>query len=923
MAKTEPNWEDLHEKAGAAADEGFDDAFEKATKNAEAKANSKKKSESAEEAKKKKKERLERKKNLEELFAIYEKLARASKVEDVFEEFQTLAGASLESAIKSKYRSLQMQFHPDKFSSNNHIGFSKEVENIAKEVSQILSAFYEEAIERIKNPSGAFAKRRSRESAQNGTRTKFQDNIDAAKNAEADVMNETEDEPETDAKKEDEKEEKPEEETKNNDEKAGNKTREEESARGFEDADAKAEQEESFGSGGAGFGEGSEKGAEFAESGGDTNEGEKGNEGRGEKDPLLEKLEDVRSEYAKIEFENRSKWASVKRFFGFKDNRESEDVRSERERYEKTLDDYRNVKIAELQKKSEAGEDVNKEMSELLMRFNYGEIFDLAAAKDQARLESLAGSRFPKILAMPTKIADFYNKMPFWGKIALSVGVFAAGSAALIGAKRVLGGIVAGVGIAKGYQAWDERKMRKNAESGVEQKLKDIGKLDESERFERFNEMLVSKLRYEDGVVERTQNMLSRRGLAKAAAISVGSGLAVLGLAKFAEAFMDSGMHGGISDLWKSKNIFSSGGPRLETPTTDSFIKPDAGKIPSPFEQNIHDGPLVSGGVKEVAGGGLGINSDSLEAIGAVKGAAEGIAANHLEVPVGSGQSIESILIKTLEARGVENPGAVAHKMVLEYADSHDLTVDKLSHIKSANFDIESGGKNGFQIKDLKFDALKSHLGHAGRVASGGVGSFEPSPSFSETGVPTGGQGVNQEILRQAFENEASATNPYPAQAHDAYDNLRETNKVWEAASTRHVSPPSGSFLHDDDFGPKQVTDLHGPDADHVAELAAKREAYANMVQELGAKSSTFKEIGGSVIKEMSGNKIENWRQIKDLSFRDAMNQPETKTKILKTLVKLKGVLGEDAIKPLNGGQEKMGSMVTRLAKIAIEKGGK
>jgi len=675
-----------------------------------------------------------------------------------------------------------------------------------------------------------------------------------------------------------------------------------------------------------------EKGSEAAEksAGAEKKEAEKTSEGKKEnkkeKDPLLEKLEDVRSEYAKIEFENKSKWESVKRFFGLKGNKESEDVRCERERYEKTLDEYREVKVAELQRKYKAGVDVRKEMSELFMQFDYKEIFDLAAAKDQVRLESLAGLKFPKILAMPTKIADFYNKMPFWGKIALSVGVFAAGSATLIGAKRVLGGIVAGVGIAKGYQAWDERKMRKNAESGVEQKLKDIGKLDENERFERFNEMLVSKLRYEDGVVERTQNMLSRRGMAKAAAISVGSGLAVLGFAKFAEAFMDSGVHGGISDLWKSKNIFSSGGPRLETPTTDSFINPDASKIPSPFEQNIQDGPLVSrvvGGVKEAAENALGINSDSIAGIGVASGAVEEAMANHFEVPVGSGQSIESVLIKTLEAKGVENPGAVAHKMVLEYADNHDLTVDKLSHIKSANFDIEPGGKNGFQIKDLKFDALKSHLGYGGSVASGGIGSFEPAPSFSETGVPMGVQGTNQEILRQAFENEASNANPYPAQAHDAYDNLRETNKAWEAASTRHVSPPSGSFLHDDDFGPKQVTDLHGPDADHVAELAAKREAYANMVQELGAKSHSFKEIGGSVIKGMSGNKIDAWRQIKDLSYNDAVNQPGSKTGILKTLTKLKGVLGEDAIKPLSGGQEKMGSMVTRLAKIAIEKGGK
>ena len=654
--------------------------------------------------------------------------------------------------------------------------------------------------------------------------------------------------------------------------------------------------------------------AESAESGVAKERESEGNEGSEQKDPLLEKLEDARGEYAKIEFENKSKWESVKRFFGLKGNKESEDVRCERERYEKALDDYRKVKIAELQKKSEAGEDINKEMSDLLMMFRYQEVIDLADSRTQAKLESLKGTTWGKIRSVPTKIAQAYNKIPLGVKLGIGAAAFLSGSVAFMAGRRILGGIVTGVGLSKGYEALDQKIMQKIAQAGTNAELKGLESLD-GDRFANLNALLDRHIAGENGAAERMKNMLDRRSRGKAFAIAVGGTMSALGLSKFAE----HAFGGDVSQ-------FSSGGPRLETPTTDSFIKPDASKIPSPFEQNIQDGPLasrVAGGMQNVAENTHGINSDSIAEIGAVKGAVEGIAANHFEVPVGSGQSIESVLIKTLEARGVENPGAVAHRMVLEYADNHDLAVDKLSHIKSANFDIEPGGKNGFQIKDLKFDALKSHLGHGGNLGVGGVDQVEPTATYTETHIPAGGQNINQEVLRQAFENEASATNPYHAQAHDAYDNLRETNKAWEAASTRHVSPPSGSFLHDDDFGPKQVTDLHGPDADRVAELATKREAYANMVQELGAKSHSFKEIGGSVIKGMSGNKIDTWRQIKDLSYNDAINQPGTKTGILKTLAKLKSVLGEDAIKPLNGGHEKMGSMVTRLAKVAIEKGGK
>jgi hypothetical protein len=885
MENNEPNWEDLHKGARAAGDDGFEDAFKKAAEEAEAEA--KKGADSSDEEKKrkaeqKKQEKKERKENLEELFAMYERLANAEEVEEIFKEFNVSTGSGLEAALKSEYRKLQMKFHPDKFANNSHLKFSKETENIAKTVSQMLLAFYDEAVEKAKRSFGYATARRNRQSVQNGNRDKWNDNIEAARKAE-DVFSGDNEEPEQ-------------EEAEKKKETGGAESAKDGSAEGPGGSEKNESGKAGAEPGESGAGEKGPEGSEGAKTESSEERGAAGSE-REQSESLYEKLAEMRNEYVKAEFENKGKMDGLKegfkRIFGI-NIPENDYVKMTRESYEKALDAYRHAKIEELRNKSGSGADIRNEMKDLLMMFKYGEVIDLADAHNDAKLENMKGTAWGKILSVPGRIAKVYNKIPLGIKLGIGVAAFATGSAAFIAGKRILGGVVTGVGLAKGYESLDQKLMQRRAGKEIEAFLDEM----ESSRddgINHLNSFLDREITEGNGVVERMQNMLTRRSRGKAAAVAIGGAMAALGVGKLAEGFFneDAVQAKGIIDYEKFKGIFGLG----EHPEPEMAIPPSDSSLGSsfPLEQEVSSGPIAQG-LKEAATG------------------AQETGINHLEVASGSGKGIEHSLIEALKQKGVENPGAVAHRMVLEYADNNDLTVDKLSHIKSASFDIEPGGKEGFQIKDLKFDAMKGHVGHVG-----GAENVGQTATYTETRVPLDGSRIS-EATEKAFAQEADISDPYPTEKEYMFNRLNEAEGELNAAATRHVSPPSGAFLHDDNFGPKQVTDLHGPDPERVAELAAQKDAYAHAVEQLGAKSGAFKDISGSVMKEISGNNVGTWKQIKDITYGDAMNSPETKVRMLKTFSKFKDVLGEDAIRPLNGGREKVGSMVSRLAKTMADR---
>jgi len=390
--------------------------------------------------------------------------------------------------------------------------------------------------------------------------------------------------------------------------------------------------------------------------------------------------------------------------------------------------------------------------------------------------------------------------------------------------------------------------------------------------------------------------------------------------------------------------IFFSGESKLEAPPTDSFTKPQP--IPSPFAEHLPtQGPTVANaGLNELAHQGeiakQVVDGPTIEAAKA--------AGTHLEVAAGSGDGIEDPLKKELAKLGVKNPGAVAHRIVDDYAKKHNVSFKELNNIKSAKFDLVADGKDGYHIDKLDFKSIAHHAheegtGNASQVAENvqseelaanekivndsafenEVNAANPYAGGVEHAQPAISSANLEAINDSAFENEVNATNPYAGEVEGARSDLAAAGRAVEEAASRHVAPPGGTFLHDENFGPRQVIDLHGPDADRVAVLAADREMHARFLEQIGAKSNTFHDITKSSAKELAKGEFGKWQAIKDASYKDTINQYGMKTRMTKLLGKFENLLGKEAIKPQGGGSEKMGHYIARLSKMAAERGSK
>lgn len=622
-----------------------------------------------------------------------------------------------------------------------------------------------------------------------------------------------------------------------------------------------------------------------------------------EKNPLLEKVEENRNDFADLEFRNRQSWGPIKKFFSLGSDKESPEVGEARSAYKTSLKEYINSEVKKLEESGKNGLELKDAIAELYTTVNCKEFLSLYDARTEAKMAYLAekeGKSKGKYIWDSFKlgsavIAEKYNKLPWQVKLGIAGTVFATGATALIAARRIWGAFmmasVGGAHIDKIAHMFDQAKNYKEKNEFAFGAVEENNSVD----FEKLQDKLNDKI---DEIDEKYRRHTRRSNINKC--IAMVSGM-ILGCSATAAAADCLGEKMAIPKGQLIGKIFGPGESKLETPLTDSFIKPQS--VPSPFAEHLPtQGPTVANaGLNELAHQGeiakQVVSGPTIEAAKA--------AGTHLEVAAESGKSIEGSLIGKLKELGIKNPGAEAHKMVLKYAEENKIDFDKLNHIKSANFDISVDDKGLYRIDKLDFKGIVHHA-HAGGV------------EHAQSGVSS----VNLEAINDSyFENEVNAANPYAGEMEVAKSDLAAAGRAVEEAASRHVVPPGGTFLHDENFGPKQVIDLHGPDADRVAVLAADREMHARFLEQIGAKSNTFHDITKSSAKELAKGDFGKWQAIKDASYKDTINQYGMKTRMTKLLGKFENLLGKEAIKPQGGGSEKMGHYIARLSKIAAERG--
>lgn len=208
---------------------------------------------------------------------------------------------------------------------------------------------------------------------------------------------------------------------------------------------------------------------------------------------LEDELVKNRAAYAEIEYNNRTALESVRKWFGSKNNEDGAVVAHAKDQYLKKLESYKEAKVEELRGKGLKGEALKDEVAELVRKFGYLESVELFNVRKEAKSEKLMGRDVvKKCWGWLEKTEAAYNRLPLWKKVGLSVGAIAlgvslstgaaatagvAGLAAFgVGAKRALGGLVAGVGVAKGLDASQQYSMKRASNKTAEKYLAEMTK---------------------------------------------------------------------------------------------------------------------------------------------------------------------------------------------------------------------------------------------------------------------------------------------------------------------------------------------------------------------------------------------------------------------------------------------------------------
>lgn len=417
-------------------------------------------------------------------------------------------------------------------------------------------------------------------------------------------------------------------------------------------------------------------------------------------DKLRQELENERKFYADIEYSNYALRKSVQGFFGKKDLRESYKIDHGRRYYENKLVEYKKAWLEDfkerLANKDVESEAAKEEARRMALFFDYEEPLKLYDARMQAKAEKLLGRKNGEVLESGKKrnmlgyaagkiwgsfeeISRQYNKIPLWGKVGLSVGVFASGMASVMMAKRVLSGVVAGVGTAQLLDtaglALDKRRAHKDAERILEQME---GK-EKTESWKDFEDFLDTKI----ALVDKKVNDRRMRGMAnKTLGVMAGAILGYWGASKVAEMMERKQTVGGMF-----KGAYES---------LKEMVGVDNGTISS----------IDKLAATDVAGG------------------AAGKAAASFELVVDKGSSIEGELIEHIKEHHAEtfkNPGTAAHRMfrdyMSEYIENHrsELAASgKLEEyqemLRTGRVNIQPGAKIIFDESNLGIKSIEGDI---------------------------------------------------------------------------------------------------------------------------------------------------------------------------------------------------------------------
>lgn len=202
-----------------------------------------------------------------------------------------------------------------------------------------------------------------------------------------------------------------------------------------------------------------------------------------ESERLRKELDEARNDYAAADYKIKGTISNLKRFFGkfLKTDQESlPDLNDLRERHKNKAQELLKAELGRMK----TMKDFNPEkVAELILELNLDENIKLWEARTNARIGDF-GEKGAEIMEKGAKFINWYRKLDWRAKIAVSAlflgagaGAVFAGSAGTVSAiaalgvgRKFLGGIAVGMGVKTGMEA----KYRMKEEEAAKEKTKNI-----------------------------------------------------------------------------------------------------------------------------------------------------------------------------------------------------------------------------------------------------------------------------------------------------------------------------------------------------------------------------------------------------------------------------------------------------------------
>lgn len=375
---------------------------------------------------------------------------------------------------------------------------------------------------------------------------------------------------------------------------------------------------------------------------------------------LVQEVNKARKEYLEVDYKKKKAWNRVGNFFGNigKDDRKrgfenDQDVAFYRAHYDNNLLKLQELLVNDARERGASDE----ELAKLYVEFRTEQRITLESEHDQVKIEQQDGKVMAFVSKKAQEITEEYKKMPTWKKLAvgatfagaaLTAGQIGAGAVAAVAtaatARRLVMGMITGVGVTVGLEKRGQMKDRKNIEKEEKEFLEKLANMNDKDKYALLSDNIKNiAIKDEENTINKIKNQDMRQ---ITAGVAVGT-------------FLASGLAGQLAKwgIGKGSDIYHG----LLGGQSESGM---GGWSTNAYEHGHSLGA-------ETNNGGWSTNAFENSQKSGIENASPHEVDKALEIKKGS--SIEGTLIKYIKEShpNIKNPGAAAHRMWLDYMDDN------------------------------------------------------------------------------------------------------------------------------------------------------------------------------------------------------------------------------------------------------------